>query len=245
MTGTARDRLWIAALALARTRASFATADVLAAADLPAERTPAATAVLGVMREYGFLERVAEGEWTAQAVPLTDAVPSGYDGTFTYLSAPGARWTFAPDAVREWVEARLEGRVLNLFAGDTRLRHDGEVVRNDVDESIAADVRVDARAIADRFPTGSFDTVVLDPPLSMHGSDVLERVRGAVADLLRADGLAITAGRNSVGMGSTRGFETVELCLVAHPGGGHDTILVVERSTGDPAGEAASAPGSR
>lgn len=235
MTGTPRDRLWVAALALARTRAAFATADVLGAADLPDERAPAAAAVLEVMREYGFLERVDDGEWTAgRAVPLIDAAPSGYGGTFTYLLAPSARWTFAPDVVREWLEARLEGRVLNLFAGGTRLRHDGEVVRNDLDESVPADTRVDARAIADRFPPGSFDTVVMDPPLSMHGSGDFERVKSAVAELLRADGVAITAGRNSAGLGSTRGFETVELCLVAHPGGADDTILVVERSTGDP-----------
>lgn len=244
MTETPRDRAWIAALAVARTRGTFAAGDVLDVADLSGDRRDTVEGVLGVMERHGYLARAEDGTgWRARApAPSTDANPDGFDGTFTYLAAPNTRWTFEPDAVREWVESRLEGRTLNLFAGRTRLRHDGEVVRNDLDGSIDADYHVDARAAADHFDPGSFDTVVLDPPLPGRwvdgegpgGPGALRhrQVENGVAELVRASGRTITFGRDSSGMGAGRGFETEEICLINHPGAFQDTIAVVERRTG-------------
>jgi len=46
------------------------------------------------------------------------------------------RYTFESPKIKEWVESRAEGNVLNLFAGKTLLNLNE--VRNDVDESMNA-----------------------------------------------------------------------------------------------------------
>lgn len=243
MTETVRDRIWVAALAVARVHSTFKTSDVLGKADASEDHRPTAVDVLQTMQNYGFLKRVEDGEeWRAdRTVPMTDVTPSGFDGSFTYLSAPITRWTFASDDVREWIESRLEGRVLNLFAGATRLRHDGgEIIRNDLNEEIDADYHVDANRIADHFEPGSFDTVVLDPPRSEWNATGdsgpgrlggISRIKNQTVKLVSVGGRTITVGRSSSGMGSTRGFEKEEICLVNHPGAFTDTIAVVERRT--------------
>jgi len=49
---------------------------------------------------------------------------------FDYIKCPLNRWTFKIKNIREWVEKTCEGKVLNLFAGITKLNLDE--TRNDV-----------------------------------------------------------------------------------------------------------------
>ncbi|MDY6819608.1 MAG: hypothetical protein SVG88_13195 [Halobacteriales archaeon] len=243
MDETVRDRLWVGALALARRRQSFTVDEVLDVADVDQDQQDTAIAVLTTMAEYGFLTAEADGgPWrTGSSTPLTDPDPSGFDGTFTYLTAPQTRWTFEPPAVRKWVERHLTGRVLNLFAGATELAHDGTVVRNDIDESISATYHVDAVDIGAHVAPESFETVVLDPPLSDRSNrsasstprsitpGKLTRIKNQVVELVGMGGTVLTFSRSSSGLGSTRGFEKRELCLINHPGSFDDTIAVVEQ----------------
>jgi len=46
------------------------------------------------------------------------------------------RWTFQYEPARELVESLLAGRVLNACAGKTKLRHDGGIVRNDLNRAL-------------------------------------------------------------------------------------------------------------
>lgn len=50
-----------------------------------------------------------------------------------------------------------------------------------------------------------------------------------VARVIKPNGIVITFGWNSNGIGKTKGFEIVEILLVAHGGNHNDTICVVER----------------
>jgi len=77
----------------------------------------------------------------------------------------GTRWTFGDDPVREWVESRLRGDVVNVCAGHHHLDHDSEIVRNDIDESLDADHHVPLTELPDVVDR-RFDTVVYDPPWS-------------------------------------------------------------------------------
>ena len=61
---------------------------------------------------------------------------------FDYIKCPLHRYTFSVKAIREWVENNCEGKVLNLFAGITKLNLDE--IRNDLDEEALADYRLDA-----------------------------------------------------------------------------------------------------
>lgn len=102
-----------------------------------------------------------------------DAVAARKGGNRTdiemeYYTVQPSRWTFQSRKIRRWVEKHLRGRVLNACAGKTRLTHDHEIVRNDVDPDRDADLHVDVCEISDHLDHASFDTVVYDPPFTAY-----------------------------------------------------------------------------
>lgn len=56
-----------------------------------------------------------------------------------------------------------------------------------------------------------------------------EKVKSALCEKIKKDGIAISFGWNSNGFGKARGFEIVEIMMVAHGGSKNDTICVVEK----------------
>lgn len=98
------------------------------------------------------------------------------------------KFTFEADAIREWVEDRLNGRVLNACAGPTRLTHSGEIVTNDIDPEIETDLSVDVARLAAELPQESFDTVLFDPPWSLYQAN------------MRYDGRHVTKGDVAIDM---------------------------------------------
>lgn len=169
--------------------------------------------------------------------------PVGVDLPVTYLRARASTWTFSDPSVKAWVESRLEGRVLNLFAGKTKLNHDGEIVRVDINEERDADHYFDALHVRDHFAVESFDTVLLDPPFSEIQSrkhydgehaGKFKHIRDEVAEVVRPSGKTLTFGYHSTGMATTRGFEKEELLLINHGGRFPDTIGSVDRRGENP-----------
>ena len=59
-----------------------------------------------------------------------------------YLKTPLNKYTFSIKPIREWVEKNSEGKVLNLFAGKTKLNLDE--FRVDADKTMIADIYIDA-----------------------------------------------------------------------------------------------------
>jgi hypothetical protein len=56
-----------------------------------------------------------------------------------------------------------------------------------------------------------------------------EKVKSAICEKIKPGGYAINFGWNSNGFGKARGFEIVEIMLVAHGGSKNDTIVTVEK----------------
>lgn len=56
-----------------------------------------------------------------------------------------------------------------------------------------------------------------------------KRIRDSIMSVLTPNAVVLSFGWNSAGMGEKRGFEQVELMLVAHGGGHNDTICLAER----------------
>jgi hypothetical protein len=154
------------------------------------------------------------------------------------------KWTFQMPKLRGWVEARLEGKVLNLFGGVTKLTspNGGCVYSNDNNPDIKADFNYDA---CDLMPwqglQHEFDTVVFDPPYSdfqavkTYGVKKAQKVthaRDVVEYVLRPGGRVISLGFNSTGMGLSRGYEKEGLLLVNCGGSHNDYIVLSERHTG-------------
>src|SRR6056297_3240951 len=116
------------------------------------------------------------------------------------------RWTFETRKVRDVCLRYCEGRVLNAFAGVTRLddyKRGITEVRNDLNPERNADHHVDAATLDTVFEPASFDTVVLDPPFSQSQSDEhydglhardMGEVRRAVAPLVRSGGCIVEFG---------------------------------------------------
>lgn len=151
------------------------------------------------------------------------------------------RWSFQYTPARVFVEERLEGRVLNACAGKTKLRHTDEIVRNDLNPDRDADYHFDVCEIADHLESGSFDTVVFDPPFddlqaedkydSLRADDVLAAFE-QFNELVRPGGRVITFGWNSWGMSSLPSFDREETVLFQRGACLRDVITTVDvRST--------------
>lgn len=89
------------------------------------------------------------------------------DGTPTYIGP----WTFSARMVRDVVEGAIEGRTLNACAGKTKLTHDCEIVRNDLNPERDAEYHVDVNDALGVFDEGEFVSVVFDPPFDQTQSD--------------------------------------------------------------------------
>jgi hypothetical protein len=56
-----------------------------------------------------------------------------------------------------------------------------------------------------------------------------KRVRDAIMPVLAPDGVVLSFGWNTVGMGIKRRFEIVEIMLCCHGGAHNDTVCIAER----------------
>jgi len=156
---------------------------------------------------------------------------------FTYLTQPPKKYTFEQPRLKEWVEQNCKGKVLNLFAGTTKLNVDE--VRVDIDKNVPADYYMEAFdfvnfAIEKRMV---FDTIVLDPPYNLRKSrekyggryiGSFTKIKNILPKILSDNGIIITLGYDSVGMAKIRGFEKIGICLVCHNGDHNDTICLKE-----------------
>ena len=70
---------------------------------------------------------------------------------------------------------------------------------------------------------------LLKTKLQIRKSNIDSNLKDEIKRITCKDGVVITFGWNSNGIGKTRGFEIVEILLVAHGGNHNDTICVVER----------------
>jgi 16S rRNA G966 N2-methylase RsmD len=70
--------------------------------------------------------------------------------------------------VREWVERNCEGRVLNLFTGNTILKVNE--TRNDLDTEMPAGYHLDALEFLQTWKGEKFNTLLLDPPYAYRKS---------------------------------------------------------------------------
>jgi len=160
------------------------------------------------------------------------------DIDMSYWTVQPNRWTFQSDKIRRWVEQRLNGRVLNACAGKTKLDHDGEIVRNDIDEQRDADLHVDVTEIADHFDRCSFDTIVFDPPFSEYQANKSYEGRtvGKVAltkrqfhELLKAGGTVIQFGFTTTNMPISLSYEREAVAVFNTLGQMNDYLASVDR----------------
>ena len=109
-----------------------------------------------------------------------------------------------------------------------------------------ADYCIDALDFLKLFDDNSIDFILYDPPFSPRqvsecykklGKTVNKEttqssfwgdLKKEIARVLKQNGIVISFGWNSNGIGKTKGFEIVEILMVAHGGNHDDTICTVE-----------------
>ena len=120
-------------------------------------------------------------------------------------------------------------------------------ITNDLSTEFIADYHLESLEFLKLFDNSSIDGVLFDPPYSprqisecyksvgraVHMADTQSSFYGdrkkEVARLVKPQGIVLSFGWNSGGIGKTLGFEIIEILLVAHGGAHNDTICTVER----------------
>ena len=130
------------------------------------------------------------------------------------------------------------------FAGQSRLAEH----RNDLNPEHGQPSQVDASEFMARLHRG-LQGALFDPPYSMeqikrsyqrvgiadwqtrYGNNKAGNfapVKDLIAEKVRPGGKVISFGWNSSGMGKKRGFELIEMLIVAHGGNRNDTLVTIE-----------------
>ena len=120
-------------------------------------------------------------------------------------------------------------------------------ITNDLDPYIKAGYHMDALAFLKIFGDESVHGILFDPPYSPRQvsecyrkqnktvnmqttqSSFWTALKKEISRILTPDGVCITCGWNSGGIGKSNGFSIVEILLVPHGGWHNDTIVTVER----------------
>ena len=150
------------------------------------------------------------------------------------------KWTFTIPQIKDLLNKYINcGLWIDPFAGFNSPASE----TNDLNPESPEKYHMEAVEFVKKYK--NVDGVLFDPPYSVH--QVKECYKGIGLDTALADtnatfysdvknnisiktgGLALCFGWNSNGMGKNRGFQLIEILLIAHGGAHYDTICTVER----------------
>ncbi len=145
------------------------------------------------------------------------------------------------------METRHDSLVrIDPFVNESPFKHYCEYT-NDLDTDIMATQNIDALEFLRQFSDISVDLVLFDPPYSPRQvsecykklnksvnmqttqSSFWGNIKKEISRIVKKDGVVITCGWNSGGIGKTLGFVQIEILLVPHGGWHNDTIVTVEK----------------
>ena len=157
--------------------------------------------------------------------------------------------TFSVRPIGEFVQRYLSNAAISIdpFARNC----DWATYTNDINPSTSSQSHCDAEAFLVDLATRGIraDLAFFDPPYSpgqvsehykaanvsmnsdYQNGKFYKRVRGALDRIMRPDGIVLSFGWQSAGMGIGRGYRLIEVMLVAHGGAHYDTICIAEQRT--------------
>ena len=152
--------------------------------------------------------------------------------------------TFDIKPIKEVIDKYMvEGVIIDPFANKNKIA----TITNDLDEQYDTNYHMDATDFLKMFEDNSVDMVLYDPPYSPRQvSECYKNLGKAVniqttqtsywsnqkkeiSRILKPNGIVITCGWNSGGVGEKYGMEIQEILLVPHGGWHNDTIVTVEK----------------
>lgn len=153
--------------------------------------------------------------------------------------------TFSVKPIGEFVKRYLAGSSVSVdpFARNKNWA----TFTNDLNPETSAHFHMDAEVFLKSLDA-KCDLVIFDPPYSprqisecyksiglevgmkeTQSAVLYKRVRDAILPILSDDGIVLSFGWNTVGMGKKNGFELIEIMLVCHGGAHNDTICIAEK----------------
>lgn len=152
--------------------------------------------------------------------------------------------TFNIKPINELIHKHLiNGVTIDPFANKNKIAN----ITNDLDKQYDTDYNLDALDFLKQFDNSSVDMVLYDPPYSprqvsecykqLNKSVNMQTTQASywsnhkkeISRIVKQNGMVITCGWNSGGIGKKYGFEIIEILLVPHGGWHNDTIITVEK----------------
>ena len=156
---------------------------------------------------------------------------------------PNAK-TFTVKPIKKLIERYYNPELvyINPFANESKYG-----ITNDLNPRFNCDYNLEATEFLELFEPKTVDLVLYDPPYTPYqlkhmyeditgGVNLLDtknsywsKQKDMIGDMVKNNGIVISCGYDSNGIGKTRGFKIIEILLVAHGGKHNDTIVTVER----------------
>lgn len=155
--------------------------------------------------------------------------------------------TFEIKPIKELIKKYSYGIIIDPFANSNKIA----TITNDIDVSFETDYHMGALDFLKMFDENSIDTVLYDPPYSPRQvsecykklnmtvdmkttqSSYWSKHKQEISRIVRKNGIVISCGWNSGGIGKKYGFDIQEILLVPHGGHHNDTIIVVDKKVDD------------
>lgn len=120
-------------------------------------------------------------------------------------------------------------------------------ITNDLNKNFDTDYNLESLEFLKMFENKTIDGVLFDPPYSPRQmkecyqsiglkltqqdtqSSFYSKRKDKISQIIKPNGICISFGWNSNGIGKMRGFEIIEILLVSHGSHHNDTICTVER----------------
>jgi len=151
--------------------------------------------------------------------------------------------TFKIPPIESIIRKYVKAKSIDPFANINKFA----MITNDIDPIYQTDHHLDALDFLKRFDNDEIDSVLYDPPYSPRQvSEVYTKMgltvnmettqasfwsnmKKEIGRITKVDGIVISCGWNSGGIGKKYGFELIEVLMVPHGGQHNDTIITVER----------------
>lgn len=151
--------------------------------------------------------------------------------------------TFDIKPIKELIKRYKVKNSIDPFANKNRIAS----ITNDLDPEYDCNYNLDAKDFLNLFGKESISLVLFDPPYSPRQvsecytklgktvnmqttqSSFWGNLKKQISHVTEENGIVISFGWNSCGIGKTNGFEIIEILIVSHGGWHNDTIVTVER----------------
>ena len=151
--------------------------------------------------------------------------------------------TFDIKPIRNIIDKYNHGLSIDPFANTNKIA----TITNDLDMKYDTKYHLDALDFLKLFDDSSVDVVLFDPPYSPRQvtecytklgktvdmqttqSSFWSNMKSEIGRITKDDGICISCGWNSGGIGKKYGFEIEEILMIPHGGWHNDTIITVDK----------------